>query len=696
MNIRILLLIFILLIPHFLYPQTGWHKIYPFPTTESINTSSFINSGTGWLSAGNELLKTSDGGISWLRNLKSDNGFVSIFFTNENTGWVASYREIFKTTNSGANWVRLLNIDTISINRLFFINSSTGWVSAQTGMLKSTDGGITWNSFGGINFPIKIIYFKNSNTGFAGWGNFSSKILMTTNSGTNWDTVLRNYDAHDLKFINQMTGFISAYTGKILKTTNGGYNWYQVFNSGLTWNFETISFVDSLNGWVSGDRYGVLARTSDCGQNWIQLNTGIAHWINSSAFTDLNTGWLFSDNGDIYKTTNAGINFYQQSKSLNSNLNSVFFTDVNTGYACGYYDSAYYPYEKNIILKSTNGGMNWNTILNGYNGILYSLSFINQNTGFCGNGTGKIFRTSNAGITWDTGSLSGNNSINDFYFLNQATGWIAYGAGIYKTTNSGLNWSSQYNGQDIECIYFLNENTGWAGGYWTKYIKTTNGGENWTDQTLPVGFQSFVTSTYFLDANTGFAISTGYLCKTTNGGNNWTYLSNMTDLLKIIFKGNTGWILDYFCKTWKTTNRGESWIRCTDDSTGSNANSFFFIDQNTGWIAGRNSFLSKTTNSGVWVRNNETNLPYRFSISQNYPNPFNSETKIKFSIKKYSDVKLEIYDIKGMRLSLLINEKMGPGTYDIIWSADNYPSGVYFYKINAEDYYETKKMILIK
>lgn len=88
--------------------------------------------------------------------------------------------------------------------------------------------------------------------------------------------------------------------------------------------------------------------------------------------------------------------------------------------------------------------------------------------------------------------------------------------------------------------------------------------------------------------------------------------------------------------------------------------------------------------------------PEGFSLSQNYPNPFNPETVIKFQIKRSSDVKLAVYNIQGKLITELVNGEMNADTYEIDWNASNYPSGVYYYKLSAGDYSETRKMVLVK
>jgi hypothetical protein len=85
-----------------------------------------------------------------------------------------------------------------------------------------------------------------------------------------------------------------------------------------------------------------------------------------------------------------------------------------------------------------------------------------------------------------------------------------------------------------------------------------------------------------------------------------------------------------------------------------------------------------------------------FNLEQNYPNPFNPTTTITFAVAKTSNVKLTVYDILGNEISKLIDEELSPGSYQINFNAAALTSGVYFYRINAEDYVSVKKMLLLK
>ncbi|MGE5432845.1 MAG: T9SS type A sorting domain-containing protein, partial [Syntrophomonadaceae bacterium] len=81
---------------------------------------------------------------------------------------------------------------------------------------------------------------------------------------------------------------------------------------------------------------------------------------------------------------------------------------------------------------------------------------------------------------------------------------------------------------------------------------------------------------------------------------------------------------------------------------------------------------------------------------QNYPNPFNPVTVIAFSLPKDEMVKVIIYNILGKEVKMLLNEELAAGTYSLTFSAEEFPSGVYFYRLSTPSVSMAKKMILEK
>jgi len=90
------------------------------------------------------------------------------------------------------------------------------------------------------------------------------------------------------------------------------------------------------------------------------------------------------------------------------------------------------------------------------------------------------------------------------------------------------------------------------------------------------------------------------------------------------------------------------------------------------------------------------NIPLRFSLEQNFPNPFNPSTVIMYQLSKSSYVTLKVYDVLGREIKTLVAERQVPGSHTATFHADNFPSGVYFYRLKAQGFNETKKLLLLK
>ena len=116
--------------------------------------------------------------------------------------------------------------------------------------------------------------------------------------------------------------------------------------------------------------------------------------------------------------------------------------------------------------------------------------------------------------------------------------------------------------------------------------------------------------------------------------------------------------------------------------------------------------MGSNANEGVWkrplsemitdVNQKATNLPTNFSIEQNYPNPFNPTTTINYSLPKASLVTIKVYDILGREVATLVNVQKVTGNYEVQFNAAKLASGVYFYRMQAGDFVETKKLLLLK
>jgi len=96
------------------------------------------------------------------------------------------------------------------------------------------------------------------------------------------------------------------------------------------------------------------------------------------------------------------------------------------------------------------------------------------------------------------------------------------------------------------------------------------------------------------------------------------------------------------------------------------------------------------------VRNEPPPLPTEYRLDQNHPNPFNPSTEVTYSLEKASNVILKVYDLLGREVATLVNGGNQPGEHSVTWNAQNVPSGVYFYRLSAGTFVETKKMVVMK
>ena len=103
--------------------------------------------------------------------------------------------------------------------------------------------------------------------------------------------------------------------------------------------------------------------------------------------------------------------------------------------------------------------------------------------------------------------------------------------------------------------------------------------------------------------------------------------------------------------------------------------------------------MSEMTTSIVCPR---TGSRAHFSLGQNYPNPFNPSTTIEFELPEVSRVKLSVYDILGREVTLLVNETLNAGVHEVRFHGSNLPSGVYLYRIQAEGFESTMKMLVLR
>ena len=210
-----------------------------------------------------------------------------------------------------------------------------------------------------------------------------------------------------------------------------------------------------------------------------------------------------------------------------------------------------------------------------------------------------------------------------------------------------------------------------------------------------------------------------YLYKTTDGGLSWPYCYLLSNASFAEIVTNIRWIegttnLYYSTETFsgnrifKSTDNGEHWNPMVLNLIQDQVVCMSLVKKNNkvwGYATTANRLIFQLAGESVGINKIESTIPLEYMLYQNYPNPFNPATKIKFEIPSSENgkwkmknglVTLVVYDALGKEVATLVNEKLQPGEYETSFDGSKLSSGIYFYKLSAGDYQETKRMVLIK
>lgn len=394
----------------------------------------------------------------------------------------------------------------------------------------------------------------------------------------------------------------------------------------------------------------------------------------------------------------------EQTSGLTTSLNSVSGVNDNIAWVCG---------NAGRVLRTNNGGINWiNATGTGIPGTLdlYNIFALDSTTALVtgSSTTAYVFRTSNGGLTWVQVFTQSGGFLNAIWMASPLTG-VMYGdpvAGrwsLWRTTNGGVNWDSTG--------MFLAQAGSEAGWNNAMYVSGTNlwfGTNNSRVYYSPLGgltatwqVQSTTQASSYaiwFNTTTSGMLGGAQLMATNNSGVNWTAVTSpgSGNVTGITGSAVNWWFTRQATSIYRTTDNG---VTFTTDYTAP-AGTFTHIQKAaTGsrmWAVRNNGGIASSL-STVGIDPVSTEIPDYYSLSQNYPNPFNPATKFRFSLPQSSAVTIKIYDIAGREVDILANDVyMSAGSYEVNYSADRLSSGVYFYRLTANDYAETKKMVLTK
>jgi len=399
----------------------------------------------------------------------------------------------------------------------------------------------------------------------------------------------------------------------------------------------------------------------------------------------------------------------------NNDCTGINFPSKDTGYIYQYNGDPF---------KSIDGGHTWSNIFPNTTDARKG-KFETPLLGFVFGVPIKL--TTDGCLTWrvvsNTFPSIGSGFFADGQFVNSEIGYMAvldlypipipccYDGVIYKTTNSGENWNEVYRAGGIQFqeVYFKNEISGIILDNGA-LVSTSDGGQNWYRNNRIIYdtryFSSrsmtnpFKDTIYIAGIKRHGGADTGAVIKSTDNGNSWFFTLQMSirsSLRKIFFLDNNyGYAVGDTGLIVKTTNGGENWS-VLNSGTRKRLNGVSFINRDTGFVVGDSGLVLTTFTGGlVGVSNELSVIPDKFILHQNYPNPFNPETIIRYQLSVYSDVSLKVFDVLGNEVAELVNIKQPAGSYSVEFDAGELPSGIYFYRLDAGNFSQVKKMMVLK
>ncbi len=378
---------------------------------------------------------------------------------------------------------------------------------------------------------------------------------------------------------------------------------------------------------------------------------------------------------------------------------------------------------------------------------------VNGTTIFAGvtGGTEGVHRSSDGGATWTQVS-----SLTSCSAMGTAAGFIfagGNGLGHFRSTDDGLTWANANGGlSSFQARAFVQVGTEIFAAI-NGLHRSTNNGVSWT---LVPGSNSFIDKSVISFNGNLYAGGSG-IYRSTNNGASFFGVGSTGDAWGIAVIGSTIYGADGNRIT-HSTNDGVTWFPRTaiigstiSDlkvngttliASGGLTGVFFSNDGGVSWqarnegltniqvmrlvIAGSYIYAGVRNNGGVWrrllseltsVREIANTIPEHISLEQNYPNPFNPTTEIRFQIAEVRSqtsevggqseglltekseagrVTLKVFDVLGREVATLVNENLSAGSYEATFDANGLASGIYYYRLQANGFAETKKMILLR
>ncbi len=653
---------------------------------------------------------------------------------------------MFKSTNGGSEWIEATN----GISNFYVLsigNNVAGEIFAGTydTLYRSTNLGETWEPTNLTNFITNHIVLNSQNHIFVA-SNFGGGISRSTDNGDTWQTVnngLTSLEINDLTLTQSDQLFAVSDSG-IFKSTNNGDNWIPK-NTGLTNTKITSVTINSpgnifigLEDFLSN---GGVYRSTDSGESWQLVVNGLTDSTvialgnnpNGYIYAATSDSGIFrsGDNGDNWD--NVGIK-YAEVNTIYSKYNDEIFIGTSQAGIINTIDNGEtwmclgFPFSSvqdmqimpsgkiyavcddgSGVQYSVNSGKSWINItsdLPGFSVRIYSIAANNLEHLFIGKFQDGIYKSTNNGYSWFQSGLQWAEQITRILILNN--GYIFAGAlnsGVWRSTDNGNTWEQSLANTYVNCIELDAINggilvgSGSSGGVW----RSMDNGTNWTR----LGLEGIIIYSVVVNSDGHIyaaSVEAGVkkIYRSTNNGVNWNLMNSgsINGLIVSLAASSSGQLYagTVFDNVgiYTSTDGGITWIELNSGLYHQNVYRLSINQENYIFATTEGGGIYKSVNPIVTDLSMDQSNSYTFNLKQNYPNPFNPSTTINFSLPTSGFATLKIYNALGEEVKVLLDKELTTGTYELEWNATGLPSGIYFYKLQAGSFVETKKMVLMK
>ncbi len=504
-----------------------------------------------------EIFRTSNGGTSWqLINAGTDKTLRSVKFLTQTRAYaVGDGGEVYRSTNSGQSWAKQSVGTTVDLKRLFFANQDTGYVAMADGkVVRTINSGNNWTiqNTGQIN-PINDIYFSTGTTGFA--VGQSGTIIKTTDAGTTWNLVTsgteRNLTAMSFNRTNPNIGVVLGENGTVLRTTNGGTT-FDGINIANIQTYFAASFRKTSNIIFGVGTNGTIISSANSGTNWTIRQTGLDVNYKATQFRTATLGYIVGDRGLFLVTTNGGTALINRSRPVSGAFHDLAFTTNSFGFIVG---------DNGVALRTANSGANWTSLNPPFaNTTIFGLHFFTSAIGFAVGEDGFMGKTTDSGVTWEKISVAATSErLRELVFFDNLAGIVIGQNGFLARTEDGLQWQKVAvpTSENLVDLDTLDSNSAVAVGNKGTILKTVNRGVTWSK--INLSETKNLTAVDFLDESIGFvAGEKGLMMMTRDGGLTWSIMPTGTyqDFSGISFGnlssgfavGENGSLFNYSCQ----------------------------------------------------------------------------------------------------------------------------------------------------